>query len=339
MIQRRTITSDAPPSPDVYFSPGYGAACQIDSGGTWLGLGDEEGEWQLPILISPVPNHDGIWDGSSPYGYAGVATTSGLSEDRQRKLWSQATDALRDSGVVALFLRHSPLVPTMSPHLMGSHVEVVSDHPTIVVDISSPDTMWEALAGRTRTAVRKALKSGLTAHVRPMDVHDCDGGSPFRRLYSSTMERVGANARYHFPDDYFVTLRDRLRGNLYVAEVTDEDGDTGAAALLMRHGNIVHYHLSGSNPTKARLGANNLMIWAAMTWAAEYGLDRFHLGGGVSLNDPLLRFKQSFGGRELSFSATGHIIIPDRYDQLVRRTRQDPERPPNFFPAYRWSAN
>ncbi|RWU84464.1 GNAT family N-acetyltransferase [Janibacter hoylei PVAS-1] len=335
MLGIRSLGAPVPPAPDVYFSSLYGTACQIETGGTWHTLTDDSGDWQLPFLVSSIPGQTELFDASSPYGYAGIAVNPDLPASDQQAMWESAKGILREAGVVSLFLRHSPLVHTMPAQHLGQHLTVVPDHPTVAVPISTPDEMWKSLEGRSRTAIRKAQKSGLTSLVRPATKEDLHPHGPFRRLYEATMHRVRAKKGYFFSDMYYVALLESLGSDLQLVEVQDSQGKPAAAALLLRHNQTLHYHLSGSEPLHARVGANNLLIWQAMLWSAQNGLRRLHLGGGVGTNDALLRFKKSFGGELLSFAATGHIIDPARYQRLVNQMRNTPLPTSTFFPAYR----
>lgn len=340
MITSRNIASSGhPEAPDVYFSQTYGRACEEETSGRWLSLSNTAGTWQMPVVLTPISGSPGRFDAASPYGYSGVHAAPGLTVEEQRRLWDASMLQLRAEGVVSLFLRHSALVPTIDLTAAGEYVEVVADHPTVAVDITSEEALWESLQGRTRTAVRKARKSGLEAQVRLASPQDCIDGSAFRSLYASTMDRVGASTRYRFTQGYYEALLDGLGENLLVTEVYDGEGNLGAAALLMRHGGLLHYHLSGSHPDQARLGANNLMIWGAMAWAAANDVSSFHLGGGVDRDDALLRFKRSFGGQELSYAATGHVVDTERYAELNAQIADEGAATAPYFPAYRRSSS
>ncbi|WP_191564272.1 GNAT family N-acetyltransferase [Janibacter melonis] len=335
IISRNAVSVDQPAAPDIYFSSRYAGACEQESPGRWLSLGDPDGSWQMPLVLSEIPDVPGQFDAASPYGYSGVFVSPEMSLAEQRVLWTESLDALRTLGVVSLFLRHSSLVPTIALEAVTPFKEVVANHPTVAVDIQDADRMWEALAGRTRTAVRKARKSALEVGVRRARPHDFARGSSFRGLYESTMERVGAAPRYFFTDAYYQALHEGLDQDLMIVEVHADDGSLGAAALLLRHEGLLHYHLSGSDPSHARLGANNLMIWGAMVWASEAAVRTFHLGGGVNSDDALIKFKRSFGGRDLKFRATGHIVNPEAYSRLTTEAQDPSGGSQGFFPAYR----
>jgi lipid II:glycine glycyltransferase (peptidoglycan interpeptide bridge formation enzyme) len=111
-----------------------------------------------------------------------------------------------------------------------------------------------------------------------------------------------------------------------------------SAALFMHHEGFLHYHLSGSDPRANQLGLNNLMIWEAARQGAALGARQLHLGGGTRADDPLYRFKASFGPHRLAYAATGLIIDAPAYDML-REAAGTRATTTSFFPAYRADAH
>ncbi|GAB2683712.1 hypothetical protein GCM10027194_16230 [Thalassiella azotivora] len=333
---------DWPTGPDVYFRSGYGLACAVGEAGEWVGLSVHEDAWLMPLVARPVDTAlgvDGVRDAQSPYGYSGVYADPALSASDRRDAWEAALDALRSMGVVSLFLRHSPLVPQDVPTHLGR--AVVRDHPTVAMTLSDPDAAWSALSGRARTAVRKAERLGMRADVRRATRDDLAPDAPFRTLYEATMRRLSARPEYVFGDAYYDALLDGLGEDLWLAGVEHPARGCVSAALLMRHGPRLHYHLSGSDAEGARGGANNLMLWHAARYFAGEGVDTFHLGGGVSADDGLFRFKRSMGTRVLSFEARGVVVDEERYVDLTRRhaarlgTSPEALSSSGYFPAYR----
>ena len=343
-MRLRIVTADSAPGggswPDVYFTPGYGRAEEVRTGAAWLSLIAEDGAWQMPLLRQDLG--DGHWDAVSPYGYAGIHIAPDLLPDRAAKYAQDAVEVLRQEGCVTVFLRHSPLFATST--LPCRRVDVTSDHPVQAVALTTPDAMWAAAEGRMRTAVRKAEKSALTARVRPSEEADfAVSANTFRSLYEATMRRVDARASYSFNDGYYATLLAQLADALQLVEVTDASGLLVAAALIMEHGEVQHYHLSGSDPDAAKQGANNLLLWSAMLHGAGRGNRTFLLGGGLKGEDALYRFKRSFGGQRLAFEATGYVIDEDAYASRtadrarVLRVSTESLLESSFFPAYRSS--
>ena len=325
------------PSPDVYFTAGYGRAATTTDVGTWCLLEAFDGAWQMPVIVRTLV--DGTQDAVSPYGYSGVYAAPSLSPAQIQEAWAATLTSLRELNVISVLLRHSPLEP-QAPHLPGQQ-PIVTSHPTIVLEPVDSDSAWSGMEGNCRTKIRKAQKNGYTGEVRPAERQDLALGGDFRRLYDGTMQRLDAAPLYFFGDDYYTALFDGLGPNLFMSEVRDENGVVVSADLLMRHEDRIHGHLSGSNRDDARMGSNNLMIWTATQFAIDQGIRQFHLGGGVSSGDSLYKFKRSFGGRELGYDVSGLVIDDEVYQAQVKirakecETTADELLASPYFPAYR----
>jgi len=324
-------------SPDLYFTPGYGRAASVTDSGEWVLLEAFDGDWQVPLILRTLD--DGSKDAISPYGYSGVYASLVLSSTQVHRAWSATVSQLRQFGVISALIRHSPLVH-QAPHLPGLR-PVVSGHPTVVLESADRGAAWSGMAGTCRTKTRKALKNGYTGSVRPATAQDLAPNGDFRRLYEQTMHRLDAAPSYLFKDDYYRALLDGLGPNLIVSEVRDEMGEVASAGLLLRHEQRLHGHLAGSNAGDARMGANNLLTWSEMQFAAEHGIRQYHLGGGLGSRDSLFTFKRSFGGRELEYNVSGLIVDDVPYQAHTRERAGECNMSTeallasNYFPAYR----
>ena len=328
------------PSPDVYFTPGYGRAATVTEVGEWCLLEAFDGAWQVPLIVRTLV--DGTKDAISPYGYSGVYAGPSLSQLQIQEAWTATVSSLRDLGVISVLLRHSPLVP-QAPDLPGLR-PIISGHPTIVLEPVDWDSAWSGLEKRCRTKIRKALKNGYTGDVRQAETSDLVPGGSFRRLYDGTMHRVGAAPLYLFSDEYYQELRDGLGSDLLIAEVRNPMGVVASSSLLMRHADRIHGHLAGSNLDDAAMGTNNLLKWVTIEFVLDQELRQFHLGGGVGHGDSLFKFKHSFGGRELRYDVSGLVIDEDSYQTQVERRAKECDTTAEvlltsrFFPAYRGGA-
>ncbi|MEV4813667.1 lipid II:glycine glycyltransferase FemX [Micromonospora avicenniae] len=329
--------------PDVYFTSAYGTATASLDSGAWQ-VAHESDRLMVPYVLRHVNGTE--LDAFTPYGYAGIHVDPGCSEADLAGFWRRTIDHWRQTRTVAVFLRFSPLDTTSVQAVRAlDQLELTQRQDTITVTVSQgPEGVWDAMEGRSRTAIRKASGAGLSAGVRSTEPSDLMAGSPFRRLYESTMVRLGSQPWYLFPDHYYEQLASGLDKALSIAEVRDADGVVVASALVLRHRDRAHYHLAGSDPAAGRLGANNLLVWTILSWAAEHGCRLVHLGGGVRPDDGLFRFKRSFGGSRTPFWTGAVVADPDRYAALVTaRARQlgrsvDELVSTGFFPAYRASA-
>jgi len=326
----------------VYQSRSYGEAAARSAGAIWDTIGDEDGRWRLPLCINSVNlggqiSHDAV----SPYGYPGIWADPRMSADDVLAAWDDTLRLLSERDIVSVFLRFAPYRDGVERRVNLPGLELVELSETVLVELGEEAGMWAGMHGRSRTAIRKAEREGLNARVvmeRPLSLGPESG---FRNVYGIAMERVGATAAHLHEDEYYERLSNAEDVDLHLVEVRDADDDVVAAALLLIDEEAVHYHLSGSVVEAARNGANNLMIWTAMKWAAGEGHKRFHLGGGTSRADGLFRFKASFGGMTMPFLVGRLIVRPEAYGSLVtERARQLGVRPRllqegSFFPAYR----
>jgi serine/alanine adding enzyme len=332
--------SDPTSCPSVYFSAPYGTAAGLTTGAWWASIRSDDDAWQVPLNVRPIEG--GGSDAATPYGYGGIHAAEAMGTSDVTDAWRSTLEVLGEAGIVSLFLRFSPFWPGQTAqleHLDG--LTVISTSQTVEVPVEDLDAAWGAMEGRSRTAVRKAGKAGLTAAVAPATTALRDPGHAFRRLYDSTMERLGAAPHHRHPDAYYEILVEGCGERIEVVEVRGPDGDVVAACLLLLDDDVVHYHLAGSEPAAARLGANNLMVWTMLERASRSGRSRAHLGGGTGPDDGLFRFKRSFGGEVRDFSV-GHVVVrPDAYRRLVDRraealgVRPDDLAASGFFPAYR----
>lgn len=340
MLELRTVEPTI--VPDVYFAPGYGQADASSIHGTWATISNPRGSWQMPLVMTEVD--DGLRQATSPYGYSGIYIASeaaGMSAQERSQNWNAAREILQELRIVSLFLRFSPLDPRSARAAVGLNgLDIRRNRRTYTVRTDDPGAMWDGMESSCRNKVRKAQRHGLTASVRRATLADLEPAADFRRLYETTMKRVGASAEYMFEDAYYRGLVRALGERLQLVEVRDTTAVV-ASSLLMRHGDRVHYHLSGSDPEGARLGANVLLVWTMLTWCASSGARLCHLGGGREEGDGLDTFKRSFGGEVSDFYVGRCVVDPDAYTRLTRMraeklgTTVAALQTTEFFPAFR----
>lgn len=339
-VSRREYDDEFVPS--IYADRAYGLALTAGSSKKWSVFADDENLWHLAVVENPLP--DGGYEACSPYGYPGIYAHSSLSPQQVSEYWELTVRAMNDAGIVSLFVRFPPFAYS------GLGVEVFAGQnlmdlgpvsKTIEVETLSPDSVWAGMCGRARTAIRKAAKTGMTSVVTRASETTLGPNSAFRKLYDSTMNRIGATDQHVYGDAYYETLLSQLGDRIFVVNVSDCDGQPAASAMILIDGSVVHYHLSGSDPRAARDGANNLLLWTILEWSALQGFLSVHLGGGLSPGDSLFRFKESFGGESREFWVGRAVINRNRYDELTVAhaaslgTTVERLASAGFFPAFR----
>ncbi len=161
----------------------------------------------------------------------------------------------------------------------------------------------------------------------------------FRALYEDTMTEVHASTFYHFPDSYYVNLREALGRDVMQLHVCTPSGEVVAATLLMRHDKLLHYHLSCSSVLGKQLGATHFLWRFIADYAIRERITLIHLGGGVHEGDSLEKFKRSFGNKRHTYYVGQWVTNSVAFEQLnsecARQAGLDALPPSTWFPPYR----
>ena len=331
---------------DVYFTPGYGAACEMSDGASWEVAIWDDGRIIYPYLkrlVDPSADESAGFDVVSPYGYAGTAVSSDVPASEVSDFRRRFKEEMVARGCVAEFQRCSDLTRGHKEIVQSDPtIEVQRHNDTIAIDLTGGyDACWAAAEGRARTGTRKARKKGYTLENRLVTLQDLLPGSAFRTLYDGTMTRVSANPYYLFCDEYYQRLHSGLEGKFGIIEVNNTAGEVVSAGLYFWSGTRLHWHLAGSTRESQRDGVGNLIYDGMIRWGCENGFELFHVGGGLSADDRLFFFKKSLGGYRVPFYLMRSIFNPSEYDALVSaravatdRTVQE-VNDTGYFPAYR----
>ncbi|MCO4769965.1 MAG: GNAT family N-acetyltransferase [Deltaproteobacteria bacterium] len=341
-LQRRDLSW-----PDVAFSPGYGAVSEESDGGRWETAVGAGGRILSPYLLRPIPPElalgEELFDTSSPYGFGGTWVAPGVSVEEVAAFRASFRAAQKERGVVSEFQRLGGLLPGREALMAADNEADFIEHAETVGLLfeGDYDTFWAGAQGRHRTSVRKARKAGFRWSEAPATLQDLQTGGEFRTLYDATMRAVDAKPYYMFSARYYELLLAALGEGLRLAQVRDEGDQLVAAALFMRWGARLHYHLAGSERMAARAGANNLLLDGMIGWGFEHGIESLHLGGGITSGDALFKFKAQFGGTVIPFWLLRGVHDPERYRVLTARRAEQTGRTASelsssgFFPAYR----
>jgi len=333
---------------DAYHLPGYHrVANRQGEGEPFLFVFEDRRRCAaLPFLRRPVTEVGGLedcgqFDAISAYGYPGVVTSARRHDPGAEAfaLGFQAAlrEALDSSYVVSLFLRQNPLIDTS--WLLCPMADVKTLGPTVAIDLRRPeeDQLRDFRKGH-RYDVLAARKQGTVVYEAPIP-EELD---VFWRIYTETMQRIGADEYYYFSRRYLAALKHDLAGavKLFLAE---QDGNVIGGSLFLLCGDIIQYHLSGAATEflKCR-GGTKIILEEVRAWGTRNGYHWLHLGGGTgACEDSLFRFKTGFSKVRLPFQSARIVLRPQVYHDLVRlRERwiscKGYETPAgDYFPAYR----
>ena len=330
---------------DFYHLPSYNdLARRLNQGEPRL-LVYENGEYRisLPLLIRRIdsvvdgPGGELWFDATSVYGYAGpVASHSDIPVTIKHDFHQALTKALVDMRVVSLFTRLHPLL-NQSSLLTGIGV-ITGNGYTISIDLRLPEEMQVAqYRGDHRRGIRKLREMGATCEIDNELIHL----EAFVDSYYHNMERVGAKPEYFLPHSYFKRLMatTEATAKLFVCTV---QGEFACAAIFLKCGSIIQYHLSTTSEKFLKYAPTKLLLDTARQWGVKERAATLHLGGGVgSSEDSLFNFKAGFSHIRHEFFTWRWILLENEYRMLTSSKTGASEVDVNqslsndFFPAYR----
>ena len=301
---------------DIYYLNEYAASLQIHGDGTPLLVYHQEGKGRLCYVmmqrdIADIPQLSCLvepgqyLDWTTPYGYGGPLVEGEVSENWiqgfQRELFQWCTE----HGVVCQFFRFHPLLQNQKP--LEGISNVVYLKKTVYIDTTDPEIIMQNMTPNNRNMVRKAKKNGIKIVT--------DRGErieEFRKIYEATMKENEAEQYYYFEKEYFdYLIREFGEHTIFFYAFYEEI--PVSASIFFYNNNYMHYHLSGTDPRYRKLAAANLLLSEAANWAAEHGIKKLHLGGGLGQDDSLLAFKKHFNRNGLIDFYIGSNI----FDQMV----------------------
>ncbi len=319
---------------DVYYLSGYVKAFHLHGDGEpFLMYYEENGLRAIYVYMRRPTAIDGIYDSVTPYGYGGVLFEGDASEANRQAFWKAYLEEMAKEHIVDNFVRYHPVLKNAGP--MKPISNVIDLGKTIVMDLTSPEVIWENIHSKNRNMIRKAEKNGIMIeHGQGMDLFD-----RFIEIYNATMDKDNAEEYYYFKRPFYESIHNDLHDNYELFYAKLEDKIIAMSIMIYANGRL-NYHLSGSDIEYRNLAPSNLLLHKAALWGCEKGMKTFHLGGGVgSGEDNLYKFKAAFNKvSDYQFSIGKQVFDQEMYDELVKiRRESDPEfdEGSNYFPLYR----
>jgi hypothetical protein len=325
---------------DTYWLSGYVKAFQIHGDGEPLLFYYEDTEVRGINIVMKRDIYDDkhfigkiekntIFDFSTPYGYGGWIIEGGNRE----LLFKEYEKWCNKNGIICEFVRFHPVIK--NHEMVRDCYEIVPLGNTVMMDLSSPEIIWENITSKNRNMIRKARKNGIKIYSgRCPELYET-----FRKIYNSTMDKDHAEEYYYFQPEFYDSVCEDLPQNaqLFYAVL---DGKIVAASIILAANRKMNYHLSGSLREYSNLAPTNLLLYEAALWGTANGYETLYLGGGVgSGEDSLFKFKKAFYRKDdlNRFYIGKKIYDRERYNMLVdlRKNQEKHFWDDGFFPAYR----
>jgi serine/alanine adding enzyme len=304
----------------------------------------EQGGVQVayPLFLRPVadlpfapPAAAALWDTTTPE-FTGPRAPAGADAGALAGFRAGFAAWCRAEGIVAEFAH---LYPWQEPGGLLDAAAVEFNREIVYFDLTVPDAQLRR--AHFSHACRKNLNRAQQEGVETFAAATPEHLAAFHRIYTLTMERTGAHARYYFPLAYFQALFEQLgeRALFLLAQV---GGQIVAGTLYLNDATDMYSYLGGADHRFAQARPTNAVVYAAICWGRAMGRQRLVLGGGYQPDDGIFRFKAGFSPLRARFHIYKQIHQPAVYNALCAAWaayyHQTPE-PAGPFPAYRATAH
>lgn len=148
----------------------------------------------------------------------------------------------------------------------------------------STDAMWETLASKVRSQVRKGRKLGVTTRVGGTELLDA-----FYRIFARNMRDLGTPV---FPKRLFRLILERLDGRAELVQA-EHEGRVVASALLIHDRGVTEVPSASSLRAFNHTNANMVVYHRLLERAIEHGSTRFEFGRSTEGSGPH-RFKRQW---------------------------------------------
>lgn len=305
---------------DIYYTYEYAYSFMLHGDGDIYLIYFENGDERLCMVVmqSDIAKCDkfegqieeGVYfDWETPYGYGGPLTDGALSEASQDMFYKELEDYCKDNGIVSLFIRFHPLLCNYD--VMPKIIDTRYLRDTIYIDTASSELIMSNMDSKNRNMVRKAIKSGVT--IKKCDIDEFEEFIP---MYNETMKKNGADEYYIFSEAYFESLKNMGDNAFIMYAMLDDKPISGS--IFFYNEQLMHYHLSGSYMEYRKYSPSNLLLYEAACWGSENGIEKFHLGGGMTPDDSLFGFKKQFNKNGRAKFCVGRMIFDkEKYNELL----------------------
>lgn len=313
---------------DIYYLNEYACSMQLHGDGEPRLIYHEKDGCRICYVVmqqdladfSPLTGSvkkEEYFDWTTPYGYGGPLADGRITAGWIHDFVEELTCWCKEQGIVSQFFRFHPLLQNQD--IVEGIGDIVYLKKTVYIDTEDKETIFNNMTPNNRNMVRKAVRNGIEILFDKGERLD-----DFKRIYEATMKNNGAEDYYYFEKEYFDYLIRKMQPNLVFFYALYQ-GMPISAAIFFYNETYMHYHLAGTLPDYRKLAAANLLLSKAADWAAERGIRKLHLGGGMGADDSLLSFKKHFNRKgQLDFCIGRTIFDREAYHRLVElREKKD----------------
>jgi hypothetical protein len=254
----------------------------------------------------------------TPYGFSGFVGDGDCSEFRQ-----YFADFVKEQGYVCGYIGLNPMLEN---NTYFAQSEAFQYNSIYVLDLTlGHDELYAKLSTNRKRQLKDWREiSSRTVVERGMLIDF------FLTNYSGFLRAKRASSVYRFSKD---TLSSLL--NLKNVFLVGAQGSKGVEAVsVFAYTPYVGDFLFNVSLPQGRHHSAAL-LWYGLNHLKALQIPLLNLGGGISENDGVARFKQRFGGKRLALRCLKQIYQSEVYVELCRRVNADHTNMASYFPAYR----
>jgi len=264
-------------------------------------------------------------DGVSVYGYPELGSPRiGGGNDSFAQTVEHLRAAARSAGLASIFYRIG-LSQDLTGHIDPTYACLQKVGDVVVINLKqSPEQIFQSFRKQIRYELRNS---------EPLKITTSDDVDDFYDIYTENMTRLNASETYFFSREYLSRLIAMNGTNLFVAK---ENEALIGAAITVKHGNSLYYHLGATAGFALHRSPIKSIIWSICQVYAHSGIEHLVLGGGLGgRDDNLMRFKKGFSKLTMESFSLKLISDVDLYRSLSGMVAEEPISFEGFFPRYR----
>ena len=269
----------------------------------------------------------GLYDLTSAYGYLGPLTNSETIDHLSFR--EEFLHYLKKRKIVSVFSKLNPFMNQQKSILssMGT-IEKVGE----VIYYDQNEDSEEQLKKYHRTTGQRLRKLQRIASIKEA-VSDEDIGY-FVAQYHLSLDRLGANRSFYYPDTYFKRLLncDFLKAKIYFA-IHDQTEEVMGGVFCVGAKKIAQLEIAWTHQDYHKLSPVRLLFDTCRKEFRE-PFKYLNLGGGPGGREgSLMRFKASFSPHHKEFHVWKLVVLPEYYKSL--QTERQFQSNSSYFPKYR----
>lgn len=311
---------------DVYFTPEYYSLYEANGDGKALCfIFEHDGDLALyPFLLNKINElgydlNTDYFDVQGAYGYNGMATSTN-SADFLKSFSDFWLTWAQDNNIVAEFIRYNPVLRNENLCPWAPPIDVLDN---VLIPLTNYEDIWAHSYDRgVRQAIRKASRHNLSFHIQIGNEITQDTYDNFLELYKETMDRQNADSFYYFDQEFFHRLKTYLKEYLLIMYV-EYQGHIISIDLVLHNNINVYGFLSGTKRKYFHVSPNSYLRDETIKALIDKGFKNYSIGGGLSRNDSIFKYKKSFSKNTESLFYIGKKIHNDDvYNAIVYQWQQ-----------------